>query len=403
MLRRESGQHQARNLRPFLFGWCLFGLAVVLALMSLSYETKASFDFRNFYSAGHLLRTDRSHLYDIDRQQQVQNALISPGEKPLPFIHPAYEALLYVPFSMVSYGTAYSCFVAFNLLVVLLIFLSAYPIFASTISVWQPRPGLMLFAFLPVFVAICQGQNSLLFLFLCCLVWLKLERGEEFTAGCLLALGLCKFQLAIPIAVLWAARRGWRFAAGFGAGGAGIAGLSLALAGRAATASLVRLLSVGSLATDQSAAMQNKMAITPSAMPNLVGLLYPVTRGLPPRLAFLLVAAASASLMAWCMCLVRRSKNQQTAFAITILCALLVSYHLYIYDLTLLILPVALMAGRVSNVVLHVLYGTQCMAILVPGRQWLCLLALPSLWLLVESAMSLRQCRVAGRAAEAGG
>ena len=40
---------------------------------TLLYQT----DFRSFYSAGYLIRTDRNHLYDLDHQNRAQNENIS--------------------------------------------------------------------------------------------------------------------------------------------------------------------------------------------------------------------------------------------------------------------------------------------------------------------------------------
>ena len=56
---------------------------------------------------------------------------------------------------------------------------------------------------------------------------------------------------------------------------------------------MLRLLTAGSLAGDNGTAAQQAMVIKPLAMPNLFGLLFPVTQHLPSRLAFVVVATVS--------------------------------------------------------------------------------------------------------------
>ena len=61
-------------------------------------------DFRQLYTAGYLVRSGRGHqLYDYDTQFRFQNELVSKAEIALPFIRPAYQALLFVPFSFLTY------------------------------------------------------------------------------------------------------------------------------------------------------------------------------------------------------------------------------------------------------------------------------------------------------------
>src|SRR5256885_10205153 len=64
-------------------------------------------DFRHLYTAGYMVRTGHSRdLYDYQAQMKFQDALVSRAQIALPFNHLAYEALLFVPFSFVSYRAA---------------------------------------------------------------------------------------------------------------------------------------------------------------------------------------------------------------------------------------------------------------------------------------------------------
>lgn len=59
-------------------------------------------------------------------------------------------------------------------------------------------------ALFPIFVALIQGQDSILLLFLYCLACADLERGSELAAGTWLASGLYKYHLVLPFVLpLW--------------------------------------------------------------------------------------------------------------------------------------------------------------------------------------------------------
>jgi hypothetical protein len=83
--------------------------------MALSRSANTHFDFRTQYAAGYMVRTGHARqLYDYDETRQIQNDVVSQSDKALPFIHLAYEALLYVPFSLFPYETAYFLFFWIN-------------------------------------------------------------------------------------------------------------------------------------------------------------------------------------------------------------------------------------------------------------------------------------------------
>ena len=80
-------------------------------------------DFRQLYAAGYMVRTGHaSELYDTRAQQQFQDALVGNDERALPFIRPAYQALLFVPFSLLPYRSAYLAFLAVNLVLLAMAF-----------------------------------------------------------------------------------------------------------------------------------------------------------------------------------------------------------------------------------------------------------------------------------------
>ena len=85
------------GILPILIGIQLLGWITFLPSALLHGHA----DFRQLYAAGYMVRTGHAReLYDIRAQQQFQDVLVGNDERALPFIRPAYQALLFVPFSL---------------------------------------------------------------------------------------------------------------------------------------------------------------------------------------------------------------------------------------------------------------------------------------------------------------
>ena len=160
-------------------------------------------DFSGAYTAGLILRSGHgSLLYDDVLQESIQRSFspraVQKRGTILPYIHLPYEALLYVPLAHFSYLTAYGIWLAVNL-----VLLGSIPFLLRRRLQGLGKAPLYLwllagFAFFPIFIALIQGQDSILLLFLYCLAWTSLERGSKLASGCWLALGLYKYQLVVP-------------------------------------------------------------------------------------------------------------------------------------------------------------------------------------------------------------
>ena len=378
-------------MQPFFIAW-----SIALAFFTVVAETVGRtispyLDFRAFYSAGTLLRINPAALFDLHQQQAIQSA-IAPGPV-LPFNHPAYEALLFAPFSMLSYHYAYLGFAVFNLLLVMAAFLAARDAFSTTIPLWQPRTGLMIFPFLPLIAAIFHGQDSVISLFLCCLAWRFLTRDRIVLTGLILSLGLFKFNLFLPLALILTVWKGWKLAAAFTMGALCAALSSLALAGTSGTASFLRLLRNGSLLTSHDSFTQSTFATFPMAMGNLYGLVHALAHlwlG-PGTVAGITFAISLAVLFLACMS-VRRQADDRILFSIAILSALLVSHHLNVHDLTLLLLPLSLLHGQPGHAIwVSVCYATPPLLLLFFGPKAFFLLALPVLAAFLQLSFRKRE------------
>lgn len=377
--------------KPFLIAWCVCFLALELfgAVWVREGHSYKTCDFRAFYAAGYLARTDPSQLYNLNEQERIQNASVGSAKNLLAFYHPSYETLLFAPFSLLRYQAAYLAFIALNMILLMAAFFAARPAFSSIIPWWQPRPGLMLFIFVPLLSSIVVGQDSILALLLCCIACGMFQSGRVLAAGCFLALALFKFQFVLPIALLLAVRQRWRFTAGFLLTATGLITVSIAIVGRGGTMEYMRVLTGAATALDANGVAQRRMTVFPFATPNIAGLLYAVGgRYLPSPWEFsTLVGICSLGLFSWCVRLIRQHE-QNVAFAIAILCGLLVSYHLFIYDVSLSILAVALLAYRINRYVLLGLLGLPIALLYFGGGFFL--MAIPVLAMLVNVMVSSR-------------
>ena len=340
-------------------------------------------DFRCFYAAGVLARSDPAHLYDLSLQMQVQAEAVGPENGWLMFIQPPYEALRLAPFSLLPYRSAYLLMVAFNILLTIPCVLLAPIPFSNPIDPWQPAPGLLFFVFPPFLWAVAQGQSSILLLLLCCAAWNQLERNRNFNAGILLALGLFKLQIVIPLTFLLICWRGLSVLAGFALGSGLVTAISFCLVGlpglRAFLGVLVTTSAVNGAASGQ----------IPSKMPNLRGLVHSLADPyLPSFVATILTALLSAVLLVW-MARCLRNKDSDIAFALATIAALLLSYHLHVHDLTLLLLPIGLLAARPTKpftILVFACFVLPPLLLLSGSDHTLFVLAIPSFALLFLAA-----------------
>jgi hypothetical protein len=289
-------------------------------------------DFRNLYTAGYMVRTGHGHeLYNYSAQKGVQDALVSREEIAIPFIRPAYQALVFAPFSLLPFRWAYCAFLLLNLAVLCYCYKLLRPRMGRLAQVWPGLPFGM-FLFIPIGAALMQGQDSILLLALLATALVALEKGQDFTAGALIGLGLFKFQLVIPIALLFVAWRRWRFSAGFALSAIGLAALSTTMVGWSALRVYMR--SMLSLSATQN--LSSGIALPVNRMANLHGMLFGIFDGQ----GFVAPLTVAASAIVFAIAALRRpQKAESLALAITI--GAVVSYYLFIHDMSVLLIPVA--------------------------------------------------------------
>ena len=170
-------------------------------------------DWPAFATGGRLIVSDPAHLYDLATQQRVQSAvtggriLITPGiEGILPFLAPAWVALLAAPFDVLGTDAGGRLWILVGLACLawalyLVAGRNGLPAFASA-----PTALLLLNAQLDGVVALGIGAAMAL--------W-----SRPYLAGLALGLTLVKPQLVLPLAVGLLIARRWRVIAGWAAAG----------------------------------------------------------------------------------------------------------------------------------------------------------------------------------------
>lgn len=300
-------------------------------------------DFAIYYSAGTIVRQGLGRrLYDNATQFKIQREFspevaIRFGE--LPYNHPPFEAAWFVPFTYVSYPRAFALWDVANLaMLVSLPFLLRSHLSELQNYSW-PLWVLTSLAFFPIFAALLQGQDAILLLFLYALAFVCLKKNRDAFAGAWLALGLFKPHLVLPFVFLLLLQERKRLLYGFLPMAAVLALVSTAIVGGEG----IKLYPAYVVHLEETLAGG---AIIPSDMPNLRGALDVFLSGVPHMVTAVLVISLGLLLYTGLECR-RVGKNLfDLKFSLAAVATVLVSYHAMIYDLSLLMVPVLLLANE---------------------------------------------------------
>ena len=334
-----------RTLRFAAVSFCAAMIVVNFAAFWLarSEPLSGSSDFSIFYTAGFMLRHGGGRGLYNDRNQQAAQEEFSPQHRGslLPYNHPPFEGLLYVPLTYVPYLWAYLLWAVLNGLVLAACVHFLRPCLPNLDGFSHLVLALVPFAFFPAAYALMQGQDSILLLGAYCLSYVAFRRQRELPGGFFLALGLFKFHLVLPFAFVLLLRRKWR----------AVFGLSLA----ALAEFLVSWVLVGWQQLEsypRYAWLINRRLpagiIVPNNMPNLRGLLLGWPMFDPESLwARIVLMAASLGLLIWAAKKWRTDEPPGTdswnsGFSMAVIATFLAGYHGYNQDMSMLLLPLLL-------------------------------------------------------------
>ena len=299
-------------------------------------------DFAIFYTAGRIVRDGFGpQLYDPDLQYAVQRAFaprVAIRQGPLPYNHPPFEALLFAPFTLLSYPRAFLAFDVLNvaMLIASLAILREHlrSLAGFSLAYWI----LAALAFFPIAITLIQGQDAILMLFLFVLSFSALQRRRLLLAGLWLGLASFKPQMVLPFLILLVVMRGGTILMGYVLAIGGLAMVSLAGVGWQSLLAYPRY----ALRLEMAGA---RAGILPTDMPNLRGL---VSLFLVPGPAATTVTVLTSAVLLWIAvrrCWNSRPKDFSWKISLAVLATVLVSYHALSHDLTLLLLPILLVAN----------------------------------------------------------
>jgi hypothetical protein len=327
------------KLRPIviMIVFLMFFVSVAGIILTLPLGKSGRVDFRHLYTAGYMVRAGHARdVYDYALYEKFQKVLVGPAQGALPFNHLAYEALFYAPFSLLTYQNAYFAFLTTNLIILAGSIRMLRPLFSPLAQVWSHLPVAIVVCFLPVSIALIEGQDSLVLLALFAAAIRAVYAGESVKAGLLLGMTLFKFQYAIPVILLFFVWKRWRFLAGFALSGAAVVGISVWLTGFSGLLAYVR--SIVAMSAKYSSANGFLYGIHPEGMPNLRGIAYVITGGSVSATHWIVIIG-SAVVVVW-------GALKRPSLPGALLTALLVSYHQVISDTSLLLLPIGLLLAR---------------------------------------------------------
>jgi Glycosyltransferase family 87 len=293
-------------------------------------------DFRQLYTGGWMVRSGHAdELYDFEAQQRFQAELVPQAARArLLITHPAFEELLFVPFSLLPYRLAFEIFMAVNFGLVALCLKLLWAHVPDLVVRWRWFPVAAFASFFPISKTILQGQDSVLLLALLCGALVLIARERHFVAGILVGCGVFRFQIVLPIALMYLLWHNWRFVRGFAWSGGIAAALSLLVVGPRGAIAYIRYMN----AIGPGMASETDMAHyanTPLQMVNLRGLIYAALWGRPHVWVEITVMAASVIVIVL-------AARAEESFLLAVIVASLVSYHFLVHDASIWILPILL-------------------------------------------------------------
>jgi Glycosyltransferase family 87 len=352
-------------------------------------------DFASFYTAGQMVRSGESaRLYAPALQWKIQQQFASTVEirlGPLPYVRPPFEALLFLPFAYLRYPVACVLWMALQIALLLTVPIILLPAVLPSIGgrgfdlATYSVQALLCVAFFPVGFDLIQGQDSVLLLVILIGALRLLLRGADLGCGAVLALGLFKFHLVIPLLAILVLRKKWRAGVGFAGVGVVLLGISLFMVGPSGFMNYPKYL----WGLNQVPGLG---MVKPQSMPNLRGLLTVlVGNGALPAwanwfLAGVVLAGVIVASRGW------RGEDRTSiiaAFSLGIVVTLATSYYANSYDLTLLLVPLLLLGKKFW---LREFLGWPRTIFLLAGGVLLCT---PLLWVLAMGDNRFRWVAIA--------
>jgi len=309
-------------------------------------------DYSAFYGAGHRVIEGRADLlYDVDAESELTRALVAPApwrEEVHPFVSPPYWALAFVPLAALPYPISLAVFSALSIAMLFLSTRMLRDAFRSLASRGSTRTlARAALGFFPVLLSLLNGQTSMLLLACFTAFFALLRRQRELAAG--LAIGLLAVKpplLLGPGLVALAAGR-WRVLVGIACSASAWLAVGWSVmpdAMRAyaiATPEIVELLRASEYHTWGQTSLFGLATL----------LLDPISHGAATMVGWSLIALAAIAIVV----MVARtpwtpgSARWDLTLAAALALGFVASPHLFLYDTSLLVLPIAIAVARIER------------------------------------------------------
>jgi glycosyl transferase family 87 len=342
-LRSASEPHRAFKLVfvPLL----IFSLLVQAAVVWTQLEDirRGYFDFVLYYSGAQIIADGNgARLYDLGVQREYQQKVRAvSSDRDLPFNHLPYELVALLIPAKFSFSVAHLIWAGMNIVLLATILVRMFPFVEPNC---RSLFALMLFGFFPTITALKMGQDSILTTFLLVETFVSLKRNHYIRAGGFLALGLYKPQFVLPLVGILFLRRRWYSVFSFLAGGLLVGAISLYMVGWDGLVGLVSL---------WLPMVHRGNVVWPELMLNLRGLVYMIldlvgfSAATNPLTLALSILGYGMTVRLWRATVDENDRLFDLSFALAVVTTALVSFHLYSYDGTLLVIPLAIMLNEV--------------------------------------------------------
>ena len=330
----------------FLVG--LFGWSANFREPESGEEMLSGGDYVQFFVAAQLIRHGQNdRLYDFEHVRAFQH---DPAVIPYEWDPDVFGLYAYPPF-FVWFCLPFS-YLPFHIGAMAWVVMMAGFLLAAVVLLARTVPGgrgwfgwalLGCLLYRPVVMSLYTCQNATLSLFVITLCYVLLGRGRPFAAGAAFALLAFKPQLTLVIGLAMLGTRQWRFLVGAVAGGLVLLGASLAIS-PSATVDYIRL-----------APGMSKWIDMPGMPIERMSCWYGFWRlafvGQPLHYAQAATVVTSVATLVPLVLILRRRPSPDSAawFAALVLGTVVLSPHLLSYDLTLLLLPLYLLATQVPQ------------------------------------------------------
>ena len=324
----------------------MFAMNAVVLLIPWKDLMAGKNDFPPFYASAQMVREGQAaRLYDFAAENSFIHR-VSDVTRP-PNNHLPYELLIFVPFTYFRFGVAHIMWTSLSMGMLVGVAMLTRDLRLRGTSFLLNL--LTVVAFFPVWYCLLQGQDSILLVLLFALSFWLWRRGQDDAAGFVLALGLFRPQLVLPFVLVAFLGGKWKFVRGFVPGAVLVVGLSTWIVGFHGMADYGRIL-ISQGIQGSASILAQQWHVWPELMPTLRGLLW---IALPSWAAgkienFLLLSGTLTGLL-WAAKKIRSAKDEAAfdlAFGIAVAAVTLVSFHSFLNDFSLMILPL-LIAGAV--------------------------------------------------------